>query len=59
MDTAGEGEGETNRDSSIGMYTLPCVQQIASGQLPDSTGGSTQCSERVFKADRMQPQGPG
>ena len=59
MDTAGEGEGGTDRDSSIGMSSLPCIQQLASRQPLDSTGGSAQCSERVVKAHRMQPQGPG
>ena len=56
---SGGRKGGTDRESSIGMSSLPCIQQLASGQPLDSTGGSAQCSERVVKARRMQPQGPG
>lgn len=49
MDTAGEGEAETNRDSSIDMSTLPCVQQLASGQLPDSKGAQLSAPKRLLK----------
>ena len=37
MDTAGEGEGETNSDSSTETYQLPYVKQVASGKLLYST----------------------
>ena len=33
VDTVGEGEGGTNGENSIETYTLPCVKQIASGNL--------------------------
>ena len=33
MDTAGEGEGGTNGERSTEIYTLPYVNQIASGKL--------------------------
>ena len=33
-----------NWEVVIGIYTLPCLKQIASGKLPYSTGGSAQCS---------------
>ena len=31
-----------NWEVVIGMYTLPCLKQIASGKLPYSTGSSAQ-----------------
>ena len=37
MDAAGEGEG-VNRESSVGVCTLSCVTQMASGKLPCGTG---------------------
>ena len=33
VDTAGEGEDGVGWESSIGIYTLPCVKQTASGKL--------------------------
>ena len=39
-----EGEAGTNWESSIDVYTLPCVKQIASGKLLHSTGRSARCS---------------
>ena len=33
MGTWEKGEGGTNRESSTDMYTLPCIEQIASGKL--------------------------
>ena len=42
--TVREGEVGTNWESSIEIYTLPCVKQIASGKLLYNTGSSTQCS---------------
>ena len=38
VDTVGEREGGTNWESSIEIYTLSCVKQIASGKLLDNTG---------------------
>lgn len=37
---AGKGEGGTNRESGIDMYTLPCVKQRPNGRLLCS---SAQC----------------
>ena len=42
MDTL--GEGETNWKSSIAIFILPCVKEIASGKLLDRTRSSAQCS---------------
>ena len=47
MDTAGEGEGATNQESSIAIYALPCIEQIASGKLLQNTGSSAQCSDNL------------
>ena len=44
MDTEGEEESEANWESSIGIYTLLCVKQTASGKLVYSTGSSARCS---------------
>ena len=33
VDTAGDGEGGMNWESSIDIYTLSCVKQIAGGEL--------------------------
>ena len=42
MDTGwGRGCG-MNWEICIGIYTLPCVKQRASGTLPDNTGSSAQ-----------------
>ena len=41
--TLGEGRGGTNRESSIGIYTLPCVKQIASenfGTVQEALSGA-------------------
>ena len=32
MDTAWKGEGGTNWESSIEIYTLPCIKQMANGE---------------------------
>ena len=32
--TAGEGEGGTNWESAIEIYTLPCERYLDSGKLP-------------------------
>ena len=42
MDTEKVGKGGTN--SSIDVYTPPCVKYIASGKLLYSTGSSAWCS---------------
>ena len=38
MDTAGEGEGEGNREGSSDEYTRPRVKQTAGGTLACDTG---------------------
>ena len=38
------GRREGGREGSAEAYTQPGVKQTASGKLPDSTGGSAQCS---------------
>ena len=43
--TAGEGEGGTNWESSIGVCTLPAVEQIASEKLLYGAGSSVLCFE--------------
>ena len=40
MDPTGEGEGEMNGENSTDMYKLPCVKQMASGELLYNTGSS-------------------
>ena len=49
MGTAGEGEGETDRESSIEIYTSPNVKQRANGSFPDVTGSSSQCSVTTWR----------
>ena len=43
VDAAGEGEWGTNLESSIEIYSLPCVKWIASGKLLYKTGRAS-CS---------------
>ena len=38
VDTVGEEKRETNGDSRINIYTLPCVKQIAGEKLLYNTG---------------------
>ena len=59
MDTAGEGEGATNQESSIAIYTLPCVEQIASGKLLQNTGSSAQCSDNLEGGMEMRGRSKG
>ena len=33
MDAVGEGEGGTNWEIRIDIYTLPCVKELASGNM--------------------------
>ena len=40
MDTAGEGAVRVNEESSVDIYTIRCVEQIAGGNLLDITGSS-------------------
>ena len=40
----GKGEGGTNWEIRFEINTLPCVKQMASGNLLYSTGSSAQCS---------------
>ena len=44
VDTVGEEEGGTNWEIRFDMFTLPCVKQIASGNLQGSTGSSARYS---------------
>jgi len=44
VDLAGEGEGGLNWESSIEIYTLAYIKQIASGKLLYNKEGSTQYS---------------
>ena len=44
MQKLGEGEGEMNWEIRIDVYTLPCVKQIASGNLLYSLRSSAWCS---------------
>ena len=39
-DTGEKEDGRMNGEHSTGVYTLPCVKQIASGKLLHSTGSS-------------------
>ena len=50
VDTAGEGEGGTNWESSIEIYILPYVKLIASGKLLYNTGSSSQCSMTTYRS---------
>ena len=45
VDTAEKGEGGTNWENSIDINALPCVKQIASEKLLNSTRSSAQFSE--------------
>lgn len=45
VETAGEGEGEVNWESSMDVYPLPCVKQTASGDLLSGTGSSAGCCD--------------
>ena len=40
MDTMGEGEGGTNRESSVETYTLPFVKYKSGGNLLYDVGSS-------------------
>ena len=44
MDTVWEGDGGTNRESSVNTYTLPYVHSMASGNLLFDLRNSAQCS---------------
>ena len=44
VDPSGEGEGRTNGESSINIYTLSCVKQTAGEKLLYDTGSPAQCS---------------
>lgn len=46
LDTAEEREGGTNWESVTGMYTRPCVNQMAGGKLLNSTGAQLVCDDR-------------
>ena len=49
MNTAGEGEGEMNWESSMEIYTLLYAKQTASENLLCKTGSSTQCSVMTWR----------
>ena len=55
VDTGGEGEGGMNWEIGFNINTLPCVKQIASGNLLYSTGNSAQCSVTT----QIRGMGPG
>ena len=44
VDTEGEGKSGMNWEIRIDIYTLPCVKEIASGNLLYSPGSSAWCS---------------
>lgn len=50
-------------ESSIDMYTLPCVEQMASGKLPYSAGSSAQCCDGLegrgggWQGGRLEKEG--
>ena len=48
MDTAGEGEGEPNHDSTTEIYTLPCVK--ANGKLLYSAGSPAWGSVTTYRS---------
>ena len=45
--TEQEGEGGTNREGNMEIYTLPQVKQTASGNLLYDPGSSHQCSATI------------
>ena len=49
MDTVREGKGGMNGKSSINMYTLSCVKQIAGGKLLYNAGGPAWCSVMTWR----------
>ena len=44
VDIVEEGKSGMNGESSINIYTLPCVKQIADEKLLYNTGSQTWCS---------------
>ena len=54
----GEGEGGMNWEIRFDINTVPCVQQIANGNLLYSTGSSAQCSV-IAKLGGMGGSGRG
>ena len=44
LESVGGREGKTISENSIDIYTLPCVEWIASGKVLFSTGSSARCS---------------
>ena len=57
MDTAREREDGMNRESSIDIYTLPCVKLTASGKLLYSTGISDDLGGRGEGRWERGPEG--
>ena len=56
MDTRGEREqGGTTWETRIDILilTLPCTEQIASGNLVDSTWSSARCSVMTQRSERV------
>ena len=45
----GEGEGGTNWEIGIDICSLPCIKQLASGDLPYSAGSSARCPEMTWR----------
>ena len=40
VDTSGEAESETNRESGMGKYALPCGQQACGGSFWGTQGSA-------------------
>ena len=53
-DTGREGEGGMNGKSSINMYTLSCVKQVAGGKLLYNTGGPAWPSVMTWRDGRVR-----
>ena len=50
--TEGEGEGGTDWQGSTGVYTRPCIGEIAGGKRPCNTGNSAWCCVRPTRWGR-------
>ena len=47
VDTVGKGEGGTNWESRIDIYTLPCVKQTASEKLSITQDGQPSACDDI------------
>ena len=57
VNTLEKGEGGTKWESSIEIYTLPYVKQIAIGRLVYNIGSSAQCSVITWRGRREAQDG--